>query len=66
MADDLLKKGATINPDATAISFFLTGDSYDQPMQVSYRDLMTNITQTANLFMFDRPTPALSLKVQPI
>jgi len=47
---DLLKKGAAINPDATAISFFLTGDSYDQPMQVTYRDLISNITKTANLF----------------
>jgi len=47
---DLLKKGAAINPDATAISFFLAGDSYDQPLQVTYRDLISNITKTANLF----------------
>ncbi|CAB1063436.1 Long-chain-fatty-acid--CoA ligase (EC [Olavius sp. associated proteobacterium Delta 1] len=47
---DLLKKGAAINPDATAISFFPAGDSYDQPMQVTYRDLMANITRSANLF----------------
>jgi fatty-acyl-CoA synthase len=47
---DLLKKGAAINPEATAISFFLAGDTYDQPMQVTYRDLMANITKTANLF----------------
>jgi fatty-acyl-CoA synthase len=47
---DLIKKGAAINPDATAISFFLGGDSYDQPMQVTYRDLIANITRTANLF----------------
>ncbi|MCP4625471.1 MAG: acyl-CoA synthetase, partial [bacterium] len=47
---DLLKKGAAINPDAPAISFFLSGDSFDQPMQVTYRDFMTNITRTANLF----------------
>ena len=47
---DLLKKGAAINPDATAISFFLSGDSYDQSIQVTYRDLMANITKTANLF----------------
>ncbi|MFC1880169.1 acyl-CoA synthetase [Thermodesulfobacteriota bacterium] len=47
---DLIKNGAAINPDATAISFFLGGDSYDQPMQVTYRDLMANITRTANLF----------------
>jgi len=47
---DLLRKGAAINPDATAISFFLAGDTYDQPMRVTYRDLMANITRTANLF----------------
>jgi fatty-acyl-CoA synthase len=47
---DLLKKGASINPDAPAISFFLTGDSYDQPMQITYRELMAQINRTANLF----------------
>jgi len=47
---DLLKKGASIDPDAPAISFFHSGESYDQPMQVSYRNLMANITRTANLF----------------
>jgi len=47
---DLIKKGAAINQDATAISFFLSGDSYDQPTQVTYHDLMSNITRTANLF----------------
>ncbi len=47
---DLLKKGASINPDASAISFFLSGDTYDQPMQVTYRDLLASITKTANLF----------------
>jgi fatty-acyl-CoA synthase len=47
---DLLKKGASINPDAPAISFFLSGDTFDQPMQVTYRDLLAGITRTANLF----------------
>jgi fatty-acyl-CoA synthase len=47
---DLIKKGAAINPEATAISFFLSGETYDQPMQVSYQELMTEITKTANLF----------------
>jgi fatty-acyl-CoA synthase len=47
---DLLKKGAAINPDAPAISFFLTGDSYDQPMQINYREFMAQINRTANLF----------------
>ena len=47
---DMIKNGAAINPNATAISFFRSGDSYAQPMQVTYRDLITNITRTANLF----------------
>jgi len=47
---EMLKKGASINPDATAISFFLTGDTYDQPMQISYREFMAQIHRTANLF----------------
>ena len=47
---DLIKSGAAINPDATAVSFFLSGDTFDQPMQVTYRELMANITRTANLF----------------
>ena len=47
---DLIKKGTALNPDATAISFFLSGDTYDQPMTVTYRDLRANITRTANLF----------------
>ena len=47
---DLIKSGAAINPDATAVSFFLSGDTFDQPMQVTYRELITNITRTANLF----------------
>ena len=47
---DLIQKGAAINPDATAISFFLSGDTYDQPMQVTYRELVTHITRTANLY----------------
>jgi fatty-acyl-CoA synthase len=47
---DQLQKGAAINPEATAISFFLSGDTYDQPMQVTYRELLANINRTANLF----------------
>jgi fatty-acyl-CoA synthase len=47
---DLLKKGAAIDPDAPAMSFFLTGDSYDQPTQINYRELMAQITRSANFF----------------
>jgi fatty-acyl-CoA synthase len=47
---DMLRKGAAINPDAPAISFFLSGDSYDQPMQITYAEFMAQINRTANLF----------------
>ncbi len=47
---DILKEGAAINPDATAISFMLTGATYTSPMQITYRELMSQITRTANLF----------------
>ncbi len=47
---DLLKKGAAIDPDVIALSFFLTADTYDQPMQITYRELMSQINRAANLF----------------
>ena len=47
---DILKHGAAINPEATALSFFLSGENYANPSQVIYRDLLAQITRTANLF----------------
>ncbi len=47
---EILEKGAAIDPNAPAISFLLNGDSYDQPMVVSYQTLIGRIRQTANLF----------------
>ena len=47
---DLLKNGAAINPEAPAISFFLTGEGYASPQRISYLDFISKITQTANLF----------------
>jgi fatty-acyl-CoA synthase len=47
---DLLKHGAAINPEAPAISFFLTGEGYASPLQISYWDFLSNITRAANLF----------------
>jgi len=40
---DMLKNGAAINPDSTAISFFLTGDSYASPQRTSYRDFFPGL-----------------------
>lgn len=47
---EMIKKGAMINPDALAISFILSGDQYDAPIQITYREFMKKINQTANLF----------------
>jgi len=46
---DLIKLGAAINPDAIAMSFMLNGEQYAAPMQINYRELITKVTQTANL-----------------
>jgi fatty-acyl-CoA synthase len=47
---DLLKQGAAINPDAPAISFFLSGEDYAKPQVITYREFISKITQTANMF----------------
>lgn len=46
---ELIRKGAAINPDATAISFLLNGDGYNKPLEISYREFMGKIRQTANM-----------------
>ena len=47
---DLLKQGVAINPESWAISFFLRGEDYANPAQVTYGDFLTRVTQTANFF----------------
>jgi len=47
---DLIKHGTAINPDALAISLILNGESYDKPVQVTYRDFLAQVTRAANLF----------------
>jgi len=47
---DMLKHGAAINPEATAISFFPSGEDYANPSQITYRNFLTQITRAANLF----------------
>jgi len=47
---DLIKQGAALDPDALAMSFIMTGDTYDSPMQITYKELIAQITRTANLF----------------
>ena len=47
---DLIKQGAAINPEAVAISFIMSGDAYEEPMQVTYEEFIQQINRTANLF----------------
>ncbi len=46
---DIIKQGASFNPDAPAISLLLSGDQYNNPIQVIYREFWAKINQTANL-----------------
>jgi fatty-acyl-CoA synthase len=41
---------AARTPDKVAIAFLLSGDLYEQPQEVTYRQLLGRIHQTANLF----------------
>ncbi|MEE8414660.1 MAG: acyl-CoA synthetase [Desulfobacterales bacterium] len=47
---DLIKHGVALNPEATAISFIQSGDTYTDPTQVTYREFLAQVTRTANLF----------------
>ena len=43
----VLEKGAAIEPQSVAISFLLNGDSWDQPVRITYGDLIHKIRQCA-------------------
>jgi len=47
---ELIKRGASIDPDAPALSFFLTADEHRKPETWTYRELVGRITQSANFF----------------
>ncbi len=47
---EILVKGSEIAPDKIALNFLLSGDLYEEPVQVSYRDLIGRIRQCAGLF----------------
>lgn len=47
---DMIKRGASFNPDGPAMSLLLSGDQYEQPVRVTYREFLGRVTQTANLF----------------
>ncbi len=47
---DLIKYGASLDPQALAISYVQSGEDYDKPVQINYRTLMSEINRSANLF----------------
>lgn len=47
---DMIMRGATINPDANALTFIMSGEHYASPMHISYRDFAANVNRAANLF----------------
>jgi fatty-acyl-CoA synthase len=47
---DLLVRGSEIHPEAKALSFLMSGDLYEHPIQVSHREFIGKIRQAANFF----------------
>ncbi len=47
---DLLTQGAAIDPDAVALHFLTSGEMWESPTEITYRQLLARITQSANLF----------------
>ena len=47
---ELLQRGASLDPDAPALSFFLTVEEHRAPETWTYKQLLGRINQTANLF----------------
>lgn len=47
---EMLQRGAALDPEAPALSFFLRTDDHRRPETWTYRQLLSQITQTANFF----------------
>ncbi len=47
---ELLAGAASDRPEATAITFLPTGDPGEEPVRITYRQLIGRVTQAANLF----------------
>jgi len=45
---EALKRGAAMDPDAPALSFFVSAKTYQSPLVLSHSDLFARVTQTAN------------------
>ncbi|MBT4837450.1 MAG: acyl-CoA synthetase [Methylococcales bacterium] len=59
---DLIQYGASLQPDKIALSFIASGNSYDQPIQLSYQNFLQQINACANLFssLGTQPTDVIS------
>jgi len=60
---DLIRQGASINPDAPAIHSIANGDTYQDTVVVTYRQLLGRINQTGNL-LYDygiQPTDVIAI-----
>lgn len=47
---EMIRRGASVNPEAPALSFFLSVNDHRTPQTWSYAALLERITQTANFF----------------
>ncbi len=47
---ELLSRGASGDPEKVALHFLTSGEAWDSPIQVTYRQFLGRITQAANLF----------------
>lgn len=47
---ELIRQGASINPKAPALSFFMSVENFKSPETWTYEELFARITQTANFF----------------
>ncbi len=46
---EFIRRGAQIDPDRVALSFLFSGEAWESPVEVPYKELLAKIHQTANL-----------------
>ena len=47
---ELLTKGAAIDPERVALRFLMSGEAWESPTEVTFKQFLGRITQSANLF----------------
>ncbi|NQU06929.1 MAG: acyl-CoA synthetase, partial [Candidatus Abyssubacteria bacterium] len=47
---ELICEGASKNPDAVALHFLMSGETWETPVEITHKELVGRITQSANLF----------------